>query len=452
MPPSIVDIFYEKSYTGFDFPELIENNGELIESELGITQPHLKRRLQRGIVMRFTGMGRLPTTPTRFNASQFDCHNIKLSWDGPNNIVDGSDFFPVHKYVLQRFQNTNGGQWITVYAERGLEYTDTIRDTEDYSLSGFSPCTYRLAAWNAIGRSDYVMLTTQMQVYNSGSACVGTGNASANIVAKLTKDIDFSGEHFAIPTSLSLITVALLSLALLMYKARLAVLSGRSCESNLKPDSLLVPPDSGLPEMTPFSGGFANSKVDADAQLTDLSKPPNKKSKWTTLRTIVRSGNFNMLMSSGRRIQSSTSSTALGSHDLSSLRSGSDGIGSPEATPRDSSISRTLESGAVEVRPNGASQRPLLTKTSSFNSNQIAKAQGKNYESFRVLKKSSRSVPDSSNSCPLCYTPYSIMLGVKKHRCGKCDENFCGDCSHKISHIFAFPCKINSSCICQNCG
>lgn len=202
MPPSIVDIFYHKSYTGYDFPELIENNGELIETELEITQPHLKRRLQRGIIMRFTGMGRLPATPTQFNASQYDCNSMKLYWDVSAVSSDSSDFFPVHKFVLQRYVNTNGGKWITLYAERGFEYIDTYSDSTEYSVSGLSSRTYRLAAWNAIGRSDFMMLTTQVQGRNLGSICVEAGNTSANIVAKLTKEISFSGDQLVIPSSL----------------------------------------------------------------------------------------------------------------------------------------------------------------------------------------------------------------------------------------------------------
>ena len=232
--------------------------------------------------------------------------------------------------------------------------------------------------------------------------------------------------------------------------------------------------------------GFIDTEIDLDATTKNVPKPPKKSSKWTSLRTIVKSGNFNRLLSSGRRTYTPTNLVPLGSDDLSNVKkhiTGSEGLRPLEqdtTTPRNSdkgviairsdisgglnqSVLVSCRNGSLgdestlgdEVRLKDTTHRPLLTKASSFNSNNGGNNQVKSSEALKscaVPRRSNRGVTDNSNACPLCCNQFNIMHGVKKHRCGKCGEIFCGDCSHKISHIFAFPCKINSTCICQNCG
>lgn len=57
MPQEIRDIIWSNAVTGFDFPDLVENDGILISTELGINKRTLKSRLYRGLVMRLMGMG-----------------------------------------------------------------------------------------------------------------------------------------------------------------------------------------------------------------------------------------------------------------------------------------------------------------------------------------------------------------------------------------------------------
>jgi hypothetical protein len=162
MPPDVVQAFVDHGVTGFDFPELIENNGELIESELGVSRRNLKKRLLRGMIMRFTGMGKLPPAPTNLAVIQSGCNQIQVRWDRV-----GNSGFPVHKYLLQRLQldsaqtgvvSSKNNKWETIYEDTGDHFTDSfsVGSTSSSYTIGALYRTYRLSAWNVIGRSDYV--------------------------------------------------------------------------------------------------------------------------------------------------------------------------------------------------------------------------------------------------------------------------------------------------------
>jgi hypothetical protein len=52
LPHDIVDIFEKFKINGYDFPELMENNGSLLETQLGITQPHIRKKIVQGMEMK----------------------------------------------------------------------------------------------------------------------------------------------------------------------------------------------------------------------------------------------------------------------------------------------------------------------------------------------------------------------------------------------------------------
>ena len=63
MPPEVVQSFVDNGITGYDFPELLQRDGLLLEQELGIRRQTLKRRLRRGMRMKLLGMGNHPPAP-----------------------------------------------------------------------------------------------------------------------------------------------------------------------------------------------------------------------------------------------------------------------------------------------------------------------------------------------------------------------------------------------------
>lgn len=110
------------------------------------------------------GMGRVPDMPHQITARSSSCNQIALDWRADTRATP----FPVHKYVLQRkvlhspklthwlwrtFSNASsteaGGRWSTLY--EGLE-----KHFEDFGLEAGVEYSYRLVAWNLIGRSEYL--------------------------------------------------------------------------------------------------------------------------------------------------------------------------------------------------------------------------------------------------------------------------------------------------------
>ena len=181
LPQHIVTKFIENSISGYDFPELLANDGALLESDLGIDKVAMKRRIMRGMRMKLLGMSKSPYPPRHVKIRPLSCSKILIEWDNHDHqkVLD----FPVHKYIIQRlhslenknvnfewiysslnyiFNNktpTNNDQpstqssvklnWLTVFD--GIE---TIY--EDNNLEKEVNYQYRIVAWNAVGHSEYV--------------------------------------------------------------------------------------------------------------------------------------------------------------------------------------------------------------------------------------------------------------------------------------------------------
>ena len=154
--------FVEAKITGYDFPELLEGDGRLLESHLGLSGAYERRRVQRGMRMKLMGMGRPPLKPFAVAAKSRSCSSIVVEWK--SDAQDAS--FPIHKFVLQRRQSATTprrrwwglvsspgnssaeGHWRTVYEGMETRFEETGLATDElYS--------YRIVAWNVIGRSEY---------------------------------------------------------------------------------------------------------------------------------------------------------------------------------------------------------------------------------------------------------------------------------------------------------
>ena len=99
LPPHIVAKFVENHVTGYDFPELLADNGKLLEVDLNITKVSIKKRIMQGMRMILVGMSQAPPAPNGVTAVSKSCSEILIKWD---NIVKTNLDFPVHKYIIQR--------------------------------------------------------------------------------------------------------------------------------------------------------------------------------------------------------------------------------------------------------------------------------------------------------------------------------------------------------------
>jgi len=171
--------FCEHHVTGYDFPELVEKSGERLDTEIGITRPMTRKKIVKHFKLRMLGIeSNLPKVV--FDSPVVSCNRVTLTWMG----VESNSPFPVHKYRMQRMavpmmgesepptavspryngeadgvvsrggacdtmKNDSAGLvsgWETVYEGSETKYVD-IRMSEGYEY------TYRIEAWNAVGRS-----------------------------------------------------------------------------------------------------------------------------------------------------------------------------------------------------------------------------------------------------------------------------------------------------------
>lgn len=97
LPESVGDIFKENVVTGYDFPELVENDGDALEKDLGIEKSSFRKKIVRHIHARMLGIGTVPTAPPKFDHRLESCSTASLSWS--KSAAKG---FPVHGYRVQR--------------------------------------------------------------------------------------------------------------------------------------------------------------------------------------------------------------------------------------------------------------------------------------------------------------------------------------------------------------
>ena len=188
-----VSRFEDAKITGYDFPELLENDGRLLESHLGLSSPYERRRVQRGMRMKLMGMGRPPVKPFAVAAKSRGCSSVLVEWK--SDSADAS--FPVHKFVLQRRQpslprsrwgvwwaagnSSAESQWRTVYEGMETRFEETGLATDEvYS--------YRIVAWNVIGRSEYEYVSERTVT----SPCLKSGSWLWSAYAFLERLLQFA--------------------------------------------------------------------------------------------------------------------------------------------------------------------------------------------------------------------------------------------------------------------
>ena len=545
MPDDVVETFVRNAVTGYDFPELIENDGELIESELGIARKNLKRRLLRGMVMRFMGMGSFPPTPNNFRAKLTGCLEVKLSWD---KFKTTDVYFPVHKYVVERFEpdvrggtssGSPGARWSTIYAGTGTDVIDNFSQRPaNIEASDDELMIYRVTSWNAIGRSGYaeVKLLVPLdhlncEVHRKDSILpldymVGSHGGKIHSTPPIAFSwMDGPLFYFGLIPVLCAVVIYL-GLSFLgavddeerdndkaawrtaIRKAKSFVKLTRKKKNiignvEIEVDSPMT--THSLDSESPVSGydcdihtGYGSSDMSETQSVSstnDGTKDDNKKtSKWSILRARVRSKQFSKVFGNGRNgmppcvpaphpvdetlydkhggIASTVRSTPpnksreLAAADIFDDLTPSMYGGKP--TQQKSSSTTGEIQGITTVL-----SRPSLPRARSFGDKITAQSKDDSHKNFGISNLFKNSQPsggscdnllemadnhhsrhvvkEKGKHCMQCMRSYTFGKRMK-HRCGKCNESFCGECAFKVAHVFALPCKVPSQCLCKKCG
>jgi hypothetical protein len=141
-------VFRDNGVTGYDFPELVENDGEALLSDLHLEKSWVRKKLVRHIRARMLGVGERPGRISDFKASLVQQGtnyyssggSISLTWNKPT-----ARGFPVHSYRVQRAiigvgktstagnsssSNTSGAA-ASVIRTNGFYSTPTTKQTND---------------------------------------------------------------------------------------------------------------------------------------------------------------------------------------------------------------------------------------------------------------------------------------------------------------------------------
>lgn len=97
LPEYVGKIFKENVVTGYDFPELVENDGDSVLTELHIEKPSFRKKIVRHINARMLGIGMVPEPPSGIRHTLESCSTVSFSWE--KSTARG---FPVHSYRVQR--------------------------------------------------------------------------------------------------------------------------------------------------------------------------------------------------------------------------------------------------------------------------------------------------------------------------------------------------------------
>ncbi|KAL7483047.1 hypothetical protein ACHAW6_008701 [Cyclotella cf. meneghiniana] len=179
LPVEVGRIFLQNGITGYDFPEIVQNSGSVLQEELGI-KSSFRSKIVRGVQARMLGIGSTPEgVVAEFNLAT--CRSVSLKWSKPQARI-----FPVHSYRVQKrdvnlFEDDEGGtdslgmsisnnvspvissvtSWQTIYVGGETEYVDsTLEMGHNYM--------YRIQAWNSVGRGPWEVVDLERVLRKKG--------------------------------------------------------------------------------------------------------------------------------------------------------------------------------------------------------------------------------------------------------------------------------------------
>jgi hypothetical protein len=189
LPAEIGRIFLQNGITGYDFPEIVQGGGSVLQDELGL-KSSFRSKIVRGVQARMLGIGSTPEqVVAEFKLAS--CRSVSLKWSKSQARI-----FPVHSYRVQRraislFEANDRGEieslsmsldsngqilppataWKTIYVGGETEYVDsTLEMGHNYM--------YRIQAWNSVGRSGWEVIDLERALRKKG--CSTKSNKKRN--------------------------------------------------------------------------------------------------------------------------------------------------------------------------------------------------------------------------------------------------------------------------------
>lgn len=419
MPSDVVARFIENKITGYDFPELLANEGSLLESELGITRATTKTRIMRGMRMKLLGMGRPPDGVRDGTVAILPCRRVRVSWRDESINSD----FPVHKYVVHRYDSSNSG-WKLVYD--GME-TSAV----DADAAAATSYTYRISSWNAIGHSEFIFLpitTPPPATWSSDCSPIDLAAAAAMSAYSIASShseqasrqrsvlyASFLNIYNAVAGA---ITAAKYILYVLMFITSLYTSLGRMLRFRAE-IKLRFPVAGAIFENIASILAFW-FPVDG-VTVTFIANLQDKIGKYV----IQLSDTFQKLVNDIVAAKKETESA----------------VSSSTSVPMRVMGRRPAPPSALSTRE--ASVRSLLSSSGTSANNDEHDCSGACYSADE----------DDYGSCSICNKKFKFKLSRwrKRHHCCQCSNVFCGECG-VITHANFLQCKVPGSCRCNHCA
>jgi hypothetical protein len=97
LPTEVGNIFRKNHVTGYDFPELVEDDGSALKNELNIDKSTYRKKIVRAVNSRLFGIGTVPYQIDGVIPTIESCSTITLKWNKAR-----TDNLPIHKYRVTR--------------------------------------------------------------------------------------------------------------------------------------------------------------------------------------------------------------------------------------------------------------------------------------------------------------------------------------------------------------
>jgi hypothetical protein len=429
LPEGIGEVFRANAVTGYDFAELIENDGAAIEEQLGIDRLAYRKKLLRVFGMVLSGAGSAPDAPQLFSAEGHGCGSVKLRWGRP----DGHGF-PVHKYRLFR----------RFYAPTAVLPSPTPQASASAPSSGWAPSPNSKAggaAWpgGSSGSSGALAAAPTSTLYNNWEL-VYDGAA--------TEVVDYGCIHHH-----HQVTAATAAGLQYEYQVEAWNLFGRS------PLSTTL----GGPSATSLNGeacaGFASNSWVAWAK-----RRLRVFAGLYWLLGLVVKGLGHLVLFASPVFGVTTALMRIRRSSLNHKRDAADQIHEGQVMWRVLALlSRVLPFGSYLIPPvlrtDPAMRDPsehVVKRDGSASPAAVGTAGVTNAKPPEVLRRNSSSDQLSGGnrrSCYLCgkeFNKRSLFGRGVSHTCNGCFKHFCSSCGH-TTHKYT-TCPLGGDCYCRSCN
>mmetsp|Transcript_1850 Transcript_1850/g.4312 ORF Transcript_1850/g.4312 Transcript_1850/m.4312 type:complete len:709 (+) Transcript_1850:127-2253(+) len=488
LPKSIGRIFLENGITGYDFVEIVDNGGHVMQNELGIDKSSFRNKIVRQMQARMLGIGSTPSPPQQLSHRLESCKAVSLSWKKSSARV-----FPVHSYRIQRrdinlfghhnqelisdshridesFSASSRSDWRTVYVGGDDEFVDSgLQLGHNYM--------YRIQAWNSVGRSSWEVLDISHDLKRQRCS---TRPSFLHNAAKPDRSIPPSAisinegiEWLSIPRKLVWGLVVIVQVtynALRFFFAFIALMAGiirfrRASASSSANVATTLPYPWLWKGLNKVSKKFIGAEIiprtmlgDRDA-LIEQEKLHDEQMMTTGLRGYDR---LRLQKLNVEKAPLSRRSSLKKNHSTGDI---SRGLSVSFAPPKEiivtttsppSKVSKYLfsrsprkSSESVESTDGShTSSQSSNTRRAKFSGSSLLTARSTEHPNGVALRNLSQG-RDDDNICSECTKRFKIGKRYK-HHCCRCMATFCHKCG-KTTHSNFTSCKVPGDCICNSC-